>query len=270
MSSPSCCPETAWDKPTDSIEFEFDSVRYIPKGQSMTIGRYHTPVYFVKPPISDMTTPVNNEDKKAMIIFTDVFGITERMKFISDELARLGKYHVIIPDSFRGKTMDSESDLVTWLRSVPYQPVVSQDIDSCMEYLRKEMEIEGELPVGSVGFCWGGWAIAKSASEGVSWRCAVSPHPSTKIEKFIFDSNEDLMLEKTKMPFLLLPAGDDMENLKPGGNLAALVEEKGGGSILFDEMKHGWVTRGDLNMPHVKRDYMKALHLILKFFADNF
>jgi len=45
-----------------------------------------------------------------------------------------------------------------------------------------------------------------------------------------------------QMPVLLLPAGDDPDNVKPGGEVASLVEGKGGASVVFPEMKHGWYT----------------------------
>jgi len=43
-----------------------------------------------------------------------------------------------------------------------------------------------------------------------------------------------------QMPVLLVPAGDDPDNVKPGGEVASLVEGKGGASVVFPEMKHGW------------------------------
>ena len=43
-----------------------------------------------------------------------------------------------------------------------------------------------------------------------------------------------------QMPVLLMPAGDDPDNVKPGGDVASLVEGKGGASVVFPDMKHGW------------------------------
>ena len=37
--------------------------------------------------------------------------------------------------------------------------------------------------------------------------------------------------------------------------------------ITFPDMKHGWVTRGDMSDPKVERDVQKGLNLALSFFT---
>lgn len=101
------------------------------------------------------------------------------------------------------------------------------------------------------------------------WTCAVSPHPSTKIESAVFDNDEKAMLEKIDMPFLLLPAGNDMANLKPGSDEVARMEEYGGRSILFETMVHGWVSRGDLSKHDVEQNVEKALIYALEFMNEQ-
>jgi hypothetical protein len=49
------------------------------------------------------------------------------------------------------------------------------------------------------------------------------------------------MMSKVKMPVLLMPAGDDPDNVKPGGEITKLIEASGGSSELFADMNHGCV-----------------------------
>lgn len=179
-----------------------------------------------------------------------------------------------MPDCFRGETKESNSDIVKWLKKYPIE-IVMKDIKSCqkhieMKYCNSDRNHNGEaFEYSSIGFCWGGWAIAKSKAEGMNWKCAVSPHPSTKIENVIFGNDEKIMLDKIDMPFLLLPAGNDRENLKPGSKEVEKLKQYGGKSILFEKMIHGWVTRGDLNEANVQENVEKALMLSLEFINEH-
>ncbi len=196
------------------------------------------------------------------------YGVSDRLKSIADSFANHG-YHSIVVDCFHGETADKNSngDVMGWIGKFPWS-LVSRDLHAAGDFLQgKGVE---KNSIAAIGFCWGGWAIAKSSAEGFCWKCAVSPHPSTKIERFVFGSDESAMLGKVNMPFLLMPAGDDEDNVKPGSEEVKTLESKGGGSVLFDRMKHGFVTRGDLNEADVKEDTEKALALILEFIDKNF
>lgn len=37
----------------------------------------------------------------------------------------------------------------------------------------------------------------------------------------------------------------------------------------FEEMTHGWVPRGDINLPNVERDVKKAMDMAIQFLNDN-
>ena len=192
------------------------------------------------------------------------------MKYICDTFANDG-YHVLMPDCLRGETLDMNPDIISWLKKYP-SGIVMEDTLTCFEYLKSKNEMTGDeiqQSVGAIGFCWGGWAIAKTASEGISWKCAVSPHPSTKIEGFVFGDDEVAMLNRVKMPFCLLPAGDDTDMVKPGSEVVKELEKYGGKSCLFDRMNHGWVSRGNLSRQDVKEDAEKALSMSLEFFHQH-
>ena len=97
------------------------------------------------------------------------------------------------------------------------------------------------------------------------WKVGVSPHPSTSIEQRVFGRNEGEMLSSVNMPFLLLPAGNDSDTVKPGHPWVRNLEEKGGQSILFEDMVHGWTTRSDLSNDSIRQQVEKALSLSLDF-----
>merc|ERR1712060_885150 len=103
---------------------------------------------------------------------------------------------------------------------------------------------------------------------GLPFKCGVGPHPSTKLEG-VFGGDEQAMMEKVNMPMLLMPAGNDPDNLKEGGALAEDVAKKGGKSVTFPEMSHGWVARGDLNDATVARDVKAAMELAVPFFKEK-
>lgn len=247
-----CCTASAWIKVQDenNIAESYD-------GLDTCIGTVEVPVYYTESPI------VSN---KAIVIFPDVYGITNRVRAIGDTLAAKG-YHVMVIDCYRGETIEGNPDIKMWLAKFPFDSVLT-DINAGFEYLLGKGVDQDKI--GAIGFCWGGWAIAKSASEGVAWKCAASPHPSTKIEKLVFGRDEQMMLLKVSMPFLILPAGDDPDILKPGSEVVKRLEDAGGMSVCFDAMRHGWTTRGNLSIPDVKKDVEKALTLVSDFIEKHY
>ena len=189
-----------------------------------------------------------------------------------------------MPDCLRGQTKSNNNfpNFIQWLQQYNID-LIMKDIDCCINYVQNKinkehgiLDNEGgiknvELTIGTIGFCWGGWVIAKSTCCGMKWKCGISPHPSTKLEQLVFNNDERILFHNVTMPFLLLPAGDDMNNLKPGGEFVEIEKFKsmGGRSILFERMNHGWVTRGDLSLTEVKEDAGKALILCLDFLNQH-
>lgn len=68
-----------------------------------------------------------------------------------------------------------------------------------------------------IGFCFGAWVnFHASASGRIS--CAVNCHPSVRLEG-LWGSNEVDLAKTVKCPQMLLPAGNDPDNIKPGSLL---------------------------------------------------
>lgn len=94
-------------------------------------------------------------------------------------------------------------------------------------------------------------------------------HPSHSGISTMLGLDEAEILRQVKCPQMFFAAGDDNENVKPGG-----LGEKILGSQLeiveFPEMKHGWTTKGDLSRPEVERDTKKAFNLVISYFGKYF
>jgi dienelactone hydrolase len=256
--SEGCCPPGSLGAPPPPPPEFGDAANK--KGTIVTIRSKNTPCYYTSP---------SKASSLGLILYPDVWGFQSRILQIADWLAQEGNYHVLVCDSFRGETKDDHPDMKAWFTKVPYDPIVADDTDACIEYLKTE---KGVSDFGAMGFCWGAWAIGKTCKERtptIPWKAVVSPHPSFAIEEKIFGGDAVGLMQSITCPLLLMPAGNDPAYTKPGSpefqSLRATCSKESK-SIAFEEMKHGWTTRGDMNDPAMKRDVEAALQETLKFF----
>jgi dienelactone hydrolase len=193
-----------------------------------------------------------------------VYGFQGRLKGICDSLAKEG-YLVIMPDCHRGETADVEgkADMFGWIAESSWEAVVKGDVEAVMSVFA----MNGIAPedVGALGFCFGAWVWAKAASEGVNFGACVSAHPSVKLEEYAFKESQEAMMKKVKCPYLFQCAGNDDDKCKPGG---VNVVNKGV-SVVFEDMSHGWCSRGDISDEKVKRDVDLAMKGAIDFFKEN-
>ena len=251
MEPSECCPAVSWGKPSENKEGTKNN------GIFLVIGECKAPIYY--------SAPLQKESNKAILIFPDVWGFSDRLMKIADNFANQS-YHVICLDCFRGETKENNPEIVPWLKKYPFETVVKPDIEACLEFLQSKNVMKSR--VGSLGFCWGAWAIAKAAPHNY-FKCGVAPHPSMKIEKVVFQCSVEDMMEKVKIPLLLLPAGNDEDNLKPGSDIVGNLEVYGGKSVCFPTMIHGWTTRLDMDDLPTKECADRALTMSLEFFNSN-
>ena len=242
---PTCCPASSWPAllaPKD----------YKPVGEVLPVGELEA--YCVGKP-----------GPRAVVVIQEIYGWDGRLKGICDTLAEQG-YFVVMPDFHRGKTAHGMSDAekMAWLAEMPFEGQLMSDVRAVLAWLQ-ELAVER---VAGVGFCWGGWVLCKASSFGLPFQCGASAHPSTKIERSVFKGDEEALARAVKMPLLLLPAGNDPPELKEAGAVAQALQQ--GRSVEFPEMKHGWVTRGDLGEPAVQRDAELAMGLIMDHLRLHF
>jgi dienelactone hydrolase len=104
---------------------------------------------------------------------------------------------------------------------------------------------------GCVGFCFGGWAVAQClALESSPFSAGVGIHPSLNVEDLHRRPVADLAKRVGKTPLLLLPAGNDKREVKPGGVAVRILAESRGVdeseiSVEFPDQIHGFVSRGE-------------------------
>jgi len=252
--SDACCPPGSWGVPLSEPNY-LD----LP-GSLNELGEHKLPTYYAAP---------DKPSKKGIMIFPDIHGASNLLTGYCDIFASHG-YHCIMLDTFRGdKCSPLTPEFKNWVGKFPYDPVVKRDIDECFTFFAEKGVDRGQ--VGALGFCWGVWALIKANSEGVPFRCGVGPHPSTRLERMGYDSDERevVMYEKVNMPVLLMPAENDPESVKPGGKLTTIIEGQGGKSIAFENMKHGFSSRGDMSDPEVKKQAEACLQHALEFFNEK-
>jgi dienelactone hydrolase len=148
--------------------------------------------------------------------------------------------------------------------STPVDAVVA-DVRDTAEWLRAR----GATRVGAVGFCWGAWAFAHASAAGVPLACGVGAHPSFKNESNCGFGSDEALAARTAMPVLLLAAGDDPANVQLDGAVTAALAARGGRTVAFPGMAHGWVTRGDLGDSEVAAEVERALTETLAFLCEH-
>ena len=226
-------------------------------------------IYHVKP---------EQNSTKAIIVNYDIFGILSgRLKSVCDQIARDTGFHVLMPDFFRNNEGINEhgglrpftDESRSWLEQFDSKRIL-YDTDLVYKYMEDNgFEIDS---YGSVGYCWGGWAGFQQASTG-KIISHVSAHPSLKVENWIFGGSQEEMVKKVKSRnIMLLPAGNDPDNIKSGGDVENWVSNVAGKEIEifeFPEMKHGFVPRGNVSISEVERDVKLAMQKTVDFLKNS-
>eukprot|EP01129_Flabellula_baltica_P009684 TRINITY_DN3996_c0_g2_i1.p1 TRINITY_DN3996_c0_g2~~TRINITY_DN3996_c0_g2_i1.p1 ORF type:complete len:249 (-),score=58.29 TRINITY_DN3996_c0_g2_i1:25-771(-) len=209
---------------------------------------------------------------KGIIMMTDVWGWESgRHKAVADHLAMEG-YFVVLPDLFRGVELQGLSEIVEWGSKFPYEGVLQSEMRNIIfPFLEKS----GISSIGTIGFCWGCWCSFNVCGDevlGPLVKASVNCHPSLGIEEKVFNADPlNLARRLVSTPQLLLTAENDPDYVKPSGGVPEILNEKGIDCQMhvFDEQKHGWVVRGDLQVTETARDVRLALEKALEFFASN-
>ena len=232
----------------------------------------------------------NPHPKRVILVFSDVFGIDNgNHKLFCDQLqTSMGDdTQVWMPDFFRGHPILRDlgwdfltfNKLVAGLQFTLHRLRISSETieaDLTQIVVPKIREI-GCQSVGVVGFCFGGWVIARClALENSTISCGVGIHPSWQPEKFYAKptTSEEELGERTQTkPMLLLPAKQDQALMADTDIVKALAERRSikpeEVAIAFPEMDHGFVSRGDSSDPKIKEAQERALSLTAEFLKKH-
>jgi len=256
-------PENSWPALVLDSDVQNDGVEVTVLAEPSAMTIYH-----VKPSVPS---------KKAIIVNHDSVGINSgRNRAICDQLSRDTGYHVLMPDFFRngegvlnygGFTATGMSpEGLAWFSQMTSQRVLN-DTELVFNYMSDAgFEIES---YGSTGFCFGGWVGFHQATTG-KISAHVAAHPSLSAEEFKGFGLEALV-KAVQSPIMMLPAGNDPDNVKKGGDVEQWMEFIGQKVEVFEfpDMYHGWVPRGNVSIPEVERDVKLAMEKTVEFLMDN-
>jgi len=242
MSTP-CCPPGSEPQLSDTHQ---------PNGKEFNIG--DLPVYHV------------GTGEKAIVVCYDAFGMTSgRIKLICDQLAHAG-FQAILPDFLRNDPFNGDWDnFMPWLLRTPWSKVRDDLANKVFPFLKEH----GAKTFGIVGFCWGNWVVFHASAEFPEIKAGASAHPSAVQACEKFGENLDEIIDKIKVPQLVLAAGNDLDSIKPGGVYAEKLKQHGGEFYEYKDQNHGWVNRGDLNDPKVEAAVKDATEKIINIFKKH-
>eukprot|EP00035_Acanthoeca_spectabilis_P015156 m.299133 g.299133 ORF g.299133 m.299133 type:complete len:119 (-) comp16298_c0_seq4:2060-2416(-) len=74
------------------------------------------------------------------------------------------------------------------------------------------------------GFCFGGWMVGQAlAIPETPFACGVGLHPSWNVEKLHGRTEAELAAAVGSTPCLMLPAANDSDTIKPGGECTRIL-----------------------------------------------
>jgi dienelactone hydrolase len=140
----------------------------------------------------------------------------------------------------------------------------------CQRLVVPHLRSLGYESFGCVGFCFGGWAVAQClALESSPFSAGVGIHPSLNVEDLHRRPVADLARRVGRKPLLLIPAGNDKIDVRPGGAVVKILAEARGVdeseiSVEFSNQIHGWVSRGKPS-----EDQKRAIDCAIKHFINH-
>lgn len=243
MSETSCCP-------SDSVPYL--AAEYAAKGTVKDLGA-----------VEIYVAPVLGKPTAGILMMPDVWGWNGgRVRAIADSLAEQGYIVAVgklLTPAFDGGTdgdalSPTSSFNMQWIKQFPYPTVQKPKVDAILAYLKEA----GAAKIGVMGFCYGGHPACWAASEDPAIACGVVLHPSIMLETFAFGGKTEDLMQGVKCPFLLCPAGNDLDKFGEDRPYSAALKASAKGSECawrpYPEMSHGWSCRGELSDPKVARD----------------
>lgn len=213
----------------------------------------------------DNDTNANNG--KAIIVIYDIFGMNSgRIKGLCDQYASEG-YYVVMPDVLEGFSATTHEGR-EWMKGFSWARISEKLQGSAYKHLA-EKKITS---MGAIGFCFGAWVVFHMSS-GSELKCGASFHPSIGAGPRYFGEVETDIVNAVQCPQLVCPAGNDPENIQPGGELTQILAAKPfGGKCEFQAYKaqqHGFMVRGDIANAEIAKDVKDGLERSIAFFKAN-
>ena len=193
--------------------------------------------------------PERNEKAPVVLVVHEIFGVTDWVRSLCDELAEAGVI-AIVPDLLSGQTFE-DVDGARKAISALSKEQVKADLDATADYaLTKIPSCNGTLAI--CGFCWGGGVAFAYANENPKLRAAYSFYgtaldEASKVSNiacpvYAFYGENDERVNAT------IPKGEEL--MKAAGKKYEPVIYKGAG--------HGFMRSGEPSNPAVREADKKA------------
>ena len=193
--------------------------------------------------------PERKEKTPAVLVVHEIFGLTDWVRSLCDELAEAGVI-AIVPDLLGGQKFE-DVDGARKAISALSKEQVKADLDAAANYaLTKIPSCNGAL--GICGFCWGGGVTFAYADENPKLKAAYSfygtaPDSADKVKNIAcpvygFYAENDERVNAT------IPKAEEL--MKAAGKKYEPVVYKGAG--------HGFMRSGEPNNPNVREGDRKA------------
>ncbi|KZT70801.1 alpha/beta-hydrolase [Daedalea quercina L-15889] len=212
--------------------------------------------------------PGDYDKSKAVLYFTDAFGIPlNNSKLLADTFAH-NSYRTIIPDYMHGDPVPldvfenpGQFDLKAWIGRHG-EDVWKPDVDNVVAALKAE----GVTRIGTTGYCYGGPAAFHLGISNTSTATVVT-HPALLnpevLERYRDESKVPLLINSCEVdeqfPLPLQAKADEiLKNFAPG-------YEK----TYWEGCTHGFAVRGDISDPKVKAAKEGVFGTTVKFFQKH-
>jgi carboxymethylenebutenolidase len=193
--------------------------------------------------------PERKDKAPAVLVVSEIFGLTDWVRSLCDELAENGVI-AIAPDLLSGQKFE-DVDAARKATSALSKEQVKADLDATADYaLTKIPSCNGALAI--CGFCWGGGVAFAYANENPKLKATYSfygtaPDEASKVANipcpvYGFYAENDERVDAT------IPKAEEL--MKAAGKKYEPVIYKGAG--------HGFMRLGDPSNPAVREDDRKA------------
>jgi len=177
-----------------------EDAKYVPKGETIEVG-------------GASCYRVGHNWGTAVVVMHDVFGPDSGgHKQICDRLADGGHY-VVMPDFFEGGSVEPYykagrvPDGKKWLSKFGWNQHCGPIMEGVYEHLYKDIKVDR---CGSIGFCWGAWAVAKTCQDPQKMHAGVWAHPSCQVGHELYGEGDEFELASlVQSPTLILPTPQD-------------------------------------------------------------
>ena len=252
---PSCCPPGSWP----ALEAQPGTYN----GTVEDLG-HGLQAYVVKP-----AEPTGY----GLISFQDIFQYdSARCKGVADQFAEAG-FAVVHVDFVGANVYTDDQDLFAWVRARSYADhFKAKLVSTVIPYMKEKLGVD---KIVATGFCWGCYiAFQACADPDVKDSILATAlfHPTLQLNgAFDKDPESKDIAENVTCPTLFVAAGNDPDFVGPDGSITKLLQKTCPSSkgVVMKDMQHGFVIRGDVSDPAVKRDVKAACELAIDFLTAH-